>query len=262
MKNEKINIVILTQDDPFYLPQTITYFLEVISDIYSEIYNVKCIVILPQSVSGRRQNFFQKVNNTIRVFGLKFFFKYSISFVIKKLIKRRSIETVAKAFNIPSLKVTGSINDTNNLRKLSEFNPDVLVSIGASQIFKSEVISMAPLGCLNLHTGMLPKYRGLMPTFWAMLNEEKFVGISVFLVDEGIDSGPIVVQKQVEIGDKSQSKLIEYTKKIGMDAIIEALEIMQKNNTVFLPNEAENATYFGFPNRLDVLQFISKGKRF
>ena len=258
MKIKKLQIAILTQDDPFYLPQAISYFLRVLPVNY----NVMCIAILPQSVSGRHQGFFLKIFNTLQTFGLNFFVKYFVLFIIEKLIKRRSIKRVAKAFDIPSFRIIGSINDKKNIFMLSKFKPDVLVSIGSSQIFKSEVIKLAPLGCLNLHTGMLPKYRGLMPTFWAMLNGERFAGISVFLVNKGIDSGPIVVQKQVEIGDKCQSELIRSTKKLGMDMIIEAISILHKGNVVFLPNEAKDASYFGFPQRVDVLEFLSKGKRF
>jgi len=258
MANRKNKIIILTQNDPFYLPEAINYFFETLNANYE----VACIAILPQSVSGKRQWFFQKIISTLRTFGLVFFLKYSIKYVTKKLIMRRSIFRVAQKFDISTLTVTGSVNDRRNLQELSKYKPDVFVSIGASQIFKSELISMAPLGCLNLHTGLLPKYRGLMPTFWTLLNEEDYIGVSVFLVDEGIDSGPIVVQRKVRIENKSQSELIKCTKKIGMDSIVEALELLQKENVEYFPNRAEHATYFGFPTRQDVLEFLSKGKRF
>ena len=75
----------------------------------------------------------------------------------------------------------------------------MLVSILGNQIFKRKLIDLAPKGCINLHTALLPKYRGLMPTFWALKNNEKNTGVSVFFVDEGIDSGPIIIQKKVVI---------------------------------------------------------------
>ena len=258
MMSERLRVGILTQDDPFYLPEAIAYLISTLLRNFEIVF----ISVLPQSISGKRQSFYKKIFSTIRVFGFKFFIKYAISYIIKRLIKRRSIGTVANKYSIPTLKVTGSINDKMNLKSIAHYKPDVLVSIGASQIFKLDLISLPPLGCLNLHTGLLPKYRGLMPTFWAMLNEEKVAGISVFLVDEGIDSGPIVVQKRVEIGEKSQQELIQSTKKLGMQAIIEALYIIQRGNAVLIPNESKYASYFGFPTRSDVLLFLSKGKTF
>ena len=83
-----------------------------------------------------------------------------------------------------------------------------------------------------------------------------------FLVDEGIDSGPIVVQKKVRVDEKSQSELIKCTKKIGMDAIAEALELLKKENAEYLPNREEHATYFGFPTRQDVLGFAQEENGF
>ena len=65
-----------------------------------------------------------------------------------------------------------------------------------NQIFKKQIIELAPKGCINLHTALLPKYRGLMPTFWVLKNNEKYTGVSVFFVDKGIDSGPIIVQRK------------------------------------------------------------------
>ena len=70
------------------------------------------------------------------------------------------------------------------------------------------------MGCINLHTALLPKYRGLMPTFWVLKNNEKNTGVSVFFVDEGIDSGPIIVQKNISIGNMTQQELIVKTKKL------------------------------------------------
>ena len=78
------------------------------------------------------------------------------------------------------------------------YEPDLLVSILGNQIYREPIINLASNGCINLHTALLPKYRGLMPSFWVLRNGEYYTGVSVFFVDEGIDSGPIIVQKKVE----------------------------------------------------------------
>jgi methionyl-tRNA formyltransferase len=81
-------------------------------------------------------------------------------------------------------------------------------------------------------------------------------------VDEGIDSGPILVQKKVEIGHRSQEELIRHTKQIGMECIIESVELIQKGSYNLIPNPAEEMTYFTFPTRNDVDEFYKAGKRF
>ena len=83
-----------------------------------------------------------------------------------------------------------------------------------------------------------------------------------FFVDEGIDSGEILVQKKVAIGNRSQEELIKHTKQIGMEAIIESVALIQKGGYSLIPNLAEDMTYFSFPTRKDVNEFYKAGKRF
>ncbi|MDB4851845.1 formyltransferase family protein, partial [Flavobacteriaceae bacterium] len=117
-------------------------------------------------------------------------------------------------------------------------------------------------GCINLHTALLPKYRGLMPTFWVMKNNEKYTGVSVFFVDEGIDSGPIIVQEKLEIGNSTQKSLIIKTKRIGMQLILKSIDLISNNKVAIIPNDASKKTYYSFPTRKDVLEFRKNGKKF
>ena len=138
----------------------------------------------------------------------------------------------------------------------------MLVSILGNEIFKKPIINLAKKGCINLHTALLPKYRGLMPSFWVLKNNEEFTGVSVFFVDEGIDSGPIIVQKKVKINNLTQQELIKITKKIGMDAIAEAIDLIEKDDFDLIENDDSKKTYYSFPKRSDVKDFYNKGKRF
>jgi methionyl-tRNA formyltransferase len=87
-------------------------------------------------------------------------------------------------------------------------------------------------------------------------------GFLFFFVDEGIDSGPIIVQEKVEIGDMTQEELIIHTKKIGMDSIIKSINLIESNSVVLIENNAEEMTYYSFPTREDVKVFRQRGKRF
>jgi methionyl-tRNA formyltransferase len=82
-------------------------------------------------------------------------------------------------------------------------------------------------------------------------------------VDKGIDSGPLLVQKRIPIAlGMTQSELIKVSKKIGMDAIIEAISLIQQDNYPLIPNPDEEKTYYSFPTRHDVKMFYQAGKRF
>jgi len=253
-----MNIVIITQDEPFYLLDNLSYL---INNLPTHSKVVGCVVN-EVSPFGKKETFIEKAKKTYDVFGLKFFLYYAKKFLMSKVKSSKSISTFLSSNNIDKIILDKPINNSLSVQKIKEYEPDLLVSILGNQIFKEPIINLAPKGCINLHTALLPKYRGLMPSFWVLKNKEKYTGVSVFFVDEGIDSGPIIVQKKVEIGDRTQEELIRYTKKIGMDAIIESIDLIENNKVKLIKNDTNEMTYFSFPTQEDVQEFLSNGKRF
>ena len=253
-----MRIIIITQDDPFYLSKSLKKLINLITEKHVI---VGCVV---NSVSpfGKTESFFQKAFRTYKIFGIKFFLYYSIKFILSKLNITNSLNFVLKKNNIQKITLKQSINHEKSINIIKKYSPDLLISILGNQIFKKEIINLASKGCINLHTALLPKYRGLMPTFWVMKNKEKYTGVSVFYVDEGIDTGPIIIQKKLEIGDRTQAELIKHTKMIGVEAIVEAIEKIDKGNVQTFDNNDEEMTYFSFPTKEDVKIFKNRKNRF
>ncbi len=253
-----MRIVIITQDEPFYLSENLEYLVKILPN-HSKV--VGCIVT---SVSpyGKKESFYQKARKTAAIFGLNFFLRYALIFLWRKVSGSGSIRITLKKLGIQLINLDMGINHPSSLSKISECKPDLLVSILGNEIFKKKLIELAPKGCLNLHTALLPKYRGLMPSFWVLRYDEKETGVSVFFVDEGIDSGPIVVQKRILINGDSQEQLIRRTKKMGMEAISEAIDLIEANRVSLITNDASQMSYFSFPTKEDVSIFRAKGKRF
>jgi len=253
-----LNILILTQDDPFYLAGQLDYFF---TNMPGDVKVAGCVVF-DVSPFGKKESIFKKAYKTRRIFGNRFFIRYGFKYLRSKLSSSYKIDRILKKHGVEQIEIEGSINSKESLQKLKSYDPHLLISIAGNQIFKKPLIELAPKSCLNLHTALLPKYRGLMPSFWVLKNNEKHTGVSVFFVDEGIDSGPILIQKKVEIGNRSQEELIKHTKKLGMDAIIEAIKQVKKGDYELIPNRDEDSTYFSFPTRKDVIEFKQRGKRF
>jgi methionyl-tRNA formyltransferase len=254
-----MRITLITQSDPFYLAQNIEQLIKKLPN-HSKIVST---VLLSPSPFGEKNTFFGKMRRTYSVFGICFFIRYSILFILNIFNPRRSVKRVLKSNNISVIKLKQSINYKESLSLIKSYNPDILVSIAGNQIFRLPLIKLSKYGCLNLHSSLLPKYRGLMPSFWVLKNNERKTGVSVFFVDENIDSGPILVQKEIEIGDDlSQAKLIKLTKRIGMEAIVEAIDMIHYNQVKTIPNPDDDMTYFSFPTRDDVKSFLKSGKKF
>jgi len=252
-----MRIILITQNEPFYLRKNLEYLIE---NMPSKFQIVGC-VLTSASPFGKKESFLKKSIKTFRIFGFNFFLYYSFKFILS-ILKRDDIFNLLNRKNIPILKLTKNINHVDSIELIKSYNPDLLVSVLGNQIFKKDIINLAQKGCINLHTALLPKYRGLMPSFWVLKNQEKYTGVSVFYVDEGIDSGPIIFQKKIRINGLSQKKLIEKSKKLGMIAIIESIKLIENGNFKLIDNNAKEKTYYSFPTRLDVLEFKKIGKKF
>ena len=253
-----MNIIVITQNEPFYLADNLRYLIEILPK-HSKI--IGCVVN-DVSPFGKKETFFQKARKTYDVFGVNFFLHYTMMFIKNIFKSSKNVKKLLKKNSIQEIVLDKHINHKDSVSKIKQLKPDLLLSILGNQIFKEPIINLAPKGCLNLHTSLLPLYRGLMPTFWVLKNNEKYTGVSVFFVEKGIDSGPIVVQKKVEIGNRSQEELIIYTKKIGMEAIAEAIDLIEHDKVKLIENDESKKTYYTFPTKQDVTIFKENGKKF
>ena len=252
-----MKLIIITQNDPFYLSSNLEFFFKNLPKNH----RVVGTVVASASPFGKKENFFQKALKTKRIFGTRFFIYYSLKFIYSKLFKK-GLRKILKENKVPEIYITGSINSKKNLSIIDSYKADLLISILGNQIFKKPLLNLTSKGCINLHTSFLPKYRGLMPTFWVLKNNEKYTGVSVFFVDEGIDSGPIIIQERIEINKLTQQELIKKTKSIGMQLILKSIDLISKNQVVLIPNDAAKKSYYSFPNEKDVLEFKKLGKKF
>jgi methionyl-tRNA formyltransferase len=109
--------------------------------------------------------------------------------------------------------------------KLAAFGADVGVVVAYGRILKKDVLASAKHGLLNVHFSLLPKYRGAAPVQWTLVRGEARTGVTLFWLDEGMDTGPIFLQKEAEIGpDEDAAALMERLVALGVAALDEALD--------------------------------------
>jgi len=258
---EKLRVLLITQNESLYFGKSISYFL---SKAPSWV-NISGVILLDASPFGKPQPVLKMLKRTYDVFGLAFCLNFFLRLANENIFHRRDlIKNVLKKFKVEEIKlIKKNINDKGNLEIIRKFKPDLIISIAANQIFKRTLLSLPKFGSLNLHSALLPRYKGLMPTFWAMKNDEKEMGVSVFFMDEGIDTGKILVQKTFEIRHSdSLDSLIKKNKKIGMDALLEAIHLIQEGNYQTKGFAPEDGSYYSFPKKEDVREFRNAGKKF
>lgn len=254
-----MNIILLTQDDPFYLPESIRDFIKELTEHGK--HTIVQAIVTPPSPFGKRESFLKKLKKTYDVFGVKFFIFYALSFMKKKIILRESVIKEINHFGIPVWQLKNSINNELNLARLKKISADIIVIIAGNQIIKKQALESTKYGVINAHSSLLPEYKGLMPTFWVLKNMEKETGVSVYYLTEGIDNGPIILQRKISIGEETtQAILVKECKVLATKLIIESLDMIENNQVTLLNNMG--GSYYKFPTREDVNVFLSNGKNF
>jgi methionyl-tRNA formyltransferase len=122
-----------------------------------------------------------------------------------------------------------SINSEEGAALLSGLKSDLLVVCDYGQILSREVLALAPLGGINLHASLLPKYRGAAPIHWAILNGETETGVSVIHMTPRLDGGPVLAVRRTDIGDnETQPDLEARLADLGIEAVHEAVGLLEK----------------------------------
>lgn len=257
-----MRIALVTQEDPFYLPAALD------SICASRSGDVCALIVLPAFNEG----LFSTARRLYELYGLRDFSRLVTRYGLAKIADRvnrawpitspRSAADVARRHSVPLFR-PADICAREFLEVLrSEIRPDLLVSVAASQIFRRRLLELPPLGCINLHSAALPRYRGMMPNFWTLLHGEREAAVSVhYMVDE-IDAGDIIVQRPVPIRDAdSLHDLMVRSKRVGVEALLEAVRQIEKGTVRRRPAEKDQATYFSFPTRSDGQRLRSMGRR-
>jgi methionyl-tRNA formyltransferase len=171
---------------------------------------------------------------------------------LKNVLKRHGIERW----------LVSDVNGADFIDRIKREGIEVVISIASPKIFKRDLLRAPARGSINYHTALLPKYRGRQPLFWALLDDEKQVGITVHEMDEKLDNGGILAQRAIPV-DPGDSLHDLYVKTIaaGPQVLIEGLEKLQTGGAK-LPNDESQSSYFGFPKKEDAKKFRAAGKRF
>ncbi len=148
--------------------------------------------------------------------------------------------------NSPELRVLQPDNTgtTDIVEELKKMEADVYVVIDYGRILKEEVLSLPAKYCVNLHPSLLPAYRGAAPVNRAILKGEVKTGITVFKMNERMDAGDIIVQKEAIVGSSDNAlTLSERLSREGASLLLEAMELMQDGKEVFTPQDETDVTY-------------------
>ncbi len=153
------------------------------------------------------------------------------------------IESLAKHNKIP-ITVTKSVKSPEKIEQIREINPDLIVVMGWRTIIPNEVLEVPRFGTVAAHEALLPKYRGFAPINWAIINGERKTGVTLFYLDDGMDSGDIVGQKRILIDQNETAQQIYLkTTKASIELLMENLDALKKGSAPRTKQDNSKATY-------------------
>lgn len=154
------------------------------------------------------------------------------------------VKTWAMKNRIPvhqPLKIRGN---QDFLDKISRLNPDLIITAAYGQILPGSLLDIPPLGCINVHASLLPEYRGASPIQQVLIDGRKKTGISMIYMDEGMDTGDIIMQQQLTIEpEENAGQLHDRLAALGANMIPAVLNLFGQGKPVGTPQDSKKATY-------------------
>jgi len=153
------------------------------------------------------------------------------------------VKELATGLRLPVMQPE-TTRDEGFIAEVKRMCPDLIVVAAYGRILARDILHIPPLGCINVHASLLPKYRGAAPIQWAIANGESRTGITIIKMDEGMDTGDILLAQEVEIGnDDTAQSLHDKLAQVGANLIIKALDQLNRGTLRFIPQDHREATY-------------------
>jgi methionyl-tRNA formyltransferase len=153
------------------------------------------------------------------------------------------VKQAALALRLPLAQPDKIKNNEQFKSQLSSLNPEAIIVVGYGRIIPRWMIDLPPMGNLNLHASLLPKYRGAAPIQWAIAAGEPKTGVTIMRIDEGLDTGDILTQREMAITNEDRADtLVPRLAQMGAELMIETLHGLQAGKVVATPQDHSKAT--------------------
>ena len=137
-----------------------------------------------------------------------------------------------------------SVKTDEFLNEIKSTGADIGIVVAYGKIIPLAVLEAFPLGCLNIHGSLLPRHRGAAPIQWAVLSGDSKTGVSIMQLDEGMDTGPVFLKKEIPIGEATTAgQLFDELAPLGALALVEALEGIEAGRLTATPQDESAATH-------------------
>ncbi|MFY0631406.1 MAG: hypothetical protein JXR05_13555 [Flavobacteriaceae bacterium] len=252
------NVLIITQNEPFYIPKMIKFMLNHKSE---EINIVGFTVLKPHRKNKSIYHWFIERAKIYSYYELMLVFiamgivKIGAFFSNRYSVKKIMLSNGVK--NIPSV----DINSDEYLKKIKDLNLDFIVSISCPHLFKENLLALPKQACLNAHGTLLPRHRGVFGSWWTIFKDDKEAGGTIHTMELKLDAGAIVWQDEFQISNSDTQYSVAYkTKKMMSHGLLDVMENF--NEKIKEPiKPVYKTSYHRAPSKELGKEFHKKGKK-
>ncbi len=259
-----MRIEFLTQDDPLYI---LPFFEEFFRECTGEFEIVHVSIC---RVMGKRSRS-KLLRELVHLYGPLGFFRIlgrtaglRLLGLLPRARRAKRFGTLAqlcRAYQIPFEQI-GNPNSEEFVVKFRQRAPDVLVSVACPYILKEPLLKATSLGCVNIHHAPLPRYKGMMPTFWQMYHGEKKVGVTIHYMAPKVDEGAPLLRAELEIlPGGSLDHLIQRSKRHGAGCMAKVLRQLAAGTQQVIQWKTAESSLFTFPTLEEIREFHRRGFR-
>ncbi len=160
----------------------------------------------------------------------------------KQIIEATPTKKLAQEHGIPVFQPT-KMKDGTALEMMKSLSPDLVVVAAYGRILPKDLLDVPPLGCVNVHGSLLPKYRGAAPIQWSVINGDAVTGVTTMYMAEGMDTGDMILKLETEIGEnETAGELFERLAVLGADSIEKTLALFDEGSVPRTPQNDAEAT--------------------
>ncbi len=255
-----MKIAVLTQEDAFYIPR-------ILDRLLAERHDVALVAIVPGELQPGH------VQRYLRLMGVRDFVLQSANLVL-----HRALDVLARVARVgPSRSVAGAanragvrcahvpkVNALEFVQQLRGLGVELIVSVACPQKLGRELLSVPAHGAINLHGALLPRYQGMLPSFWVLAKGERETGVTVHWMDESIDTGDVLLQKvmPIEANDTVHSLVLRSKVEVGRHLLVEAIARIERGDAPRVPMDAAQASRYSFPDDAARDEFRKRGRSF
>ena len=256
-----MKIIYVVDETSFFLPN-------ILKELINQKKNLHKLVIIIKKVPKKAciksylinnfyyLNFFELLKLSLLTIQNNFIKFFRVSYFTNNFY---SIEQLCIKKKINYIKIYDDINKSSTVEIIKKIKADVLVNMG-SHLLKENILNSTKYGCINRHTSELPKYKGLLPVFYALKNKDDHVAISFHKINSKIDEGKILSQKKILVA-KEDTVFSIYAKTSEESSAVcnDALNNLIKNKII---ENNHKASYFSWPNKDDWKIFRANNRKF